>query len=595
MRSARLTLWLTGAVAVAAAALAAFVTMGPQRADSAPSTPSPAAAATPGSATAPRGAAAPSDCPTKSVATDPRRSRGARLDFAWPTLLEARPGFEVESSCLRLVGLEGYSRIHARRGSLVSVNDGPFVPGPVRIAEGDRVRLRVHAPREADGQVVENLVFDGEHLLGTVTVRSRNADRPPRVFRVGEAREYRQLHQVAPQLVAGDRVEVDSGTYEPVEFRRAGTLAEPITVIGVGPTRPVIAGGKRALQINGAHRMVLQNLEIQGSSDICVRSMAHGVVLRDVYIHDCKRHGLLGADLDSGDLTLDGVEIARAGDLPPGENSKHAAYVATDRDRFPGATLRVVHSYFHDFKGSAIKSRAARSEIYYNWIESPDDERTYYAIELYGFEHYLTDAPLDSDVVGNVIVLHGRYGLRLGGDGAGTSAGHVRLANNTVLLGQKLDGQPVIRLYQQLDSLYLLNNAFIALSGRAVAPRLVRDDLYQDNGWVSGRMKIAGLRNYFHPDLRLDDAYAGQLAASVRDRAVTLADLSASRPDASVPTLSVLQGTGRALTSSLAGYDIVDPLLRLDWMAPSSAPTSGARLPRRARLDGHSSINIGAL
>lgn len=532
-------------------------------------------------------------CPTKSVAIDPHRRDGYRSSFAWPTVLEARRGAAVESACLRIVGLDGLSTIQTRRGSQISVNGGRFVSGPVAIREGDAVRLRSMAPQVADAETTEQLLFDGERQLASFTVRARNDDRAPRLFSVGPGLPWRELGEVAPLLRAGDVVELHPGVYRPVEFTRAGSVGAPITLRGVGPGRPVVEGGERTLQLNGAHHMVVEGLEVRGGSQMCVRTMAHRVLLRDLYVHGCARHGVLGADFGSGDLTLDQVEIARCGGQPAGEHTKHAAYVATDRDQFPDAVFRVVRSYIHDFRGSAVKSRSARTELHYNWIEAPADPQSLYVVELYGFEEYLTDAPLHSDVVGNVFVLRGRFGFRFGGDGTGTSRGRVRLANNTVFVGSGLDGAFLIRLFQQLDAVYLLNNAFVRLGPGPSAVQLFRDDLSASGGWVSGRMKIAGDRNYLFTGIRMSDAVARGLQGTLSDEAVTVRSTAAGSPDAGVPAFSVLHRSGRPLSTVAPGFELPAPLLDLQWRAPERAPASGRRLVPSGRI-GERDMNIGA-
>jgi hypothetical protein len=189
--------------------------------------------------------------------------------------------------------------------------------------------------------------------------------------------------------------------------------------------------------------------------------MANDITITQSYIHHCDRHGILGTDEGSGTLLLDRIEVSHAGGQPAGENLKHPVYVATDRDRYPNSKLKVMHSYIHDFEGNGIKSRSARNEIYYNWIEVPDLTLAYYSIELPGFEAYQSVPGIDSDVVGNVLIHHGATGVRAGGDDTGVLRGRLRMVNNTLLFGEAFsDYTPAIRHYGVLDPIYLANNIF---------------------------------------------------------------------------------------------------------------------------------------
>src|SRR5690606_26926284 len=108
----------------------------------------------------------------------------------------------------------------------------------------------------------------------------------------------------------------------------------------------------------------------------------------DVFVHDCDRHGILGADAGSGTVVFDRVEVTRSGAELKGESLKHGLYVATDYHGYPGSKLKIIQSYFHDNGGNAIKSRAERAEVYFNWVESRDAPGAYYTLEIIGFQEY---------------------------------------------------------------------------------------------------------------------------------------------------------------------------------------------------------------
>ena len=55
--------------------------------------------------------------------------------------------------------------------------------------------------------------------------------------------------------------------------------------------------------------------------------------------------------------------------------------MATDEVTYPGSVFRMQHNYVHDANGgNAVKSRAQRNEIYFNWIEGA----LYHELELIG-------------------------------------------------------------------------------------------------------------------------------------------------------------------------------------------------------------------
>ncbi len=93
------------------------------------------------------------------------------------------------------------------------------------------------------------------------------------------------------------------------------------------------------------------------------------------------------------------------------------------------------YCYIHDANGgNAVKSRAERNEIYYNWIEGA----LYHELELIGPDPAggVSEgaAREDSDVVGNVLRKRNDFAVvRFGGDGTGQSNGRYRFVNNTVI------------------------------------------------------------------------------------------------------------------------------------------------------------------
>lgn len=542
------------------------------------------------------GTTSTAQCVTRDISAAANGDPEGRPQFAFPTILGADPGVDVVSACIQVVGVGALGSVSLANGD-ISVNDGAFRQGAASIASGDRVRLRLRAATAYDNEVSTSVSFGGVELA-SFSVRTRNDDRAPTTFRVGPSRTYSSLSAVAPLLRAGDLVEVDGGiTYSPVEFTRSGSPDKPITIRGIAVSgrRPVVSGGTNTVHFSESHHMVFENFEVQGGSQICVRSMANGVVVRNVFVHDCARHGILGTDLYSGTLVLDRVEVARAGGQPSGENTKHPVYVATDRDRFPGSVLRVQFSYIHDFGGGGVKSRSERNEIYYNWIDVKDEPNTLYTLELYGYEEYATISPIHSDVVGNVLVHRGARGVRLGGDGTGASRGRVRFFQNTFVLSSKFANRasPLVRLFQSIDSVQMINNLVVFAGSSQTPVWLFRDDIPASD-WVTGQPRTAGANNWLPSGTAVSvgspAAWTGTLAGASNPGLTSIGSMNELdlRPDSG----SALRGSGSSSTS-IAGFDVPSPLTVLSARAPFSAPASGQDLSAAAREAG-TGVNVGA-
>jgi hypothetical protein len=305
-------------------------------------------------------------------------------------------------------------------------------------------------------------------------------------YSIGPSRELRDLQSVALKLQPGDVVLVDGDATYPGDLilRNDGAPGKKITIRGrrVAGKRPVLAGGRTTLEIRGDHYQI-EGFEITGGAARCVFHHADDVTIADTVIHDCPRHGLLGADDDTGSLTLQYVEVYRAG----AGDSAHPVYMATDERAHPGAVFRMEHCYLHDQNGgNNIKSRAERNELHYNWIEGAK----YHEIELIGPDGAAHHNREDSDVVANVIKkLRPGYVVRVGGDGSGESNGRYRFANNTIVIGPET--RAVFRLFNGLESIEMHNNAFFREGGGGVKI-LIEDDVR----WAEGRPLVAGTHNW---------------------------------------------------------------------------------------------------
>ncbi|MBK7578712.1 MAG: hypothetical protein IPI67_00785 [Myxococcales bacterium] len=307
-------------------------------------------------------------------------------------------------------------------------------------------------------------------------------------YKVGPTQQYKQLSAVAGLLAPGDLVEVDgNATYTGgVVFAKAGTAAKKITIRGlrVNGKRPVISGATNTIEAQGDH-YVFEGLELTAGSFRCFYHHADDIALRDSVIHDCPKHGLLGADSDSGTLLLEYVEVYKCG----GGTFDHQIYMATDETAHPKSVFRMQHCYVHDANGgNNVKSRAERNEIYYNWIQGA----VYHELELIGPDGQTESlAREDSDVVGNVLIKGATtFVARFGGDGTGQTFGRYRFVSNTVIT--QPGGSAVFRLFDGIESVEMHNNVFWATGAGTV--NLVR---MVEANWKSGSAVIAGSNNWY--------------------------------------------------------------------------------------------------
>jgi chitodextrinase len=391
-------------------------------------------------------------------------------------------------------------------------------------------------------------------------------------YLVGPTRTYANIGQVEALLEPGDLVLVDGDEVYAggVTFSGTGTPEAPITIRGVkiNGSRPVIEGGYNVVELNRSN-YVFEGFEIRGAEFRGLYHHADNIVIRDCVVHDCP-HGILGADTGSGDLTVEYCEIYGCGE----GTGRHQIYMATNENDYPGSVFRLQFCYIHDGTGGEnVKSRAERSEIYYNWLESP----YYHNLELIGPDPAggvaEGTAREDADVVGNVLIAR-RFGrnVRVGGDGTGQGLGRYRFVNNTFI---HLNDSPDSHIFPHfgVESVEMHNNLFYIVSGT------VLDDSEAD--WVYGR-RVGGANNWVHSGARYPDEWTSTITGTNPGLTNLAAGLFRPAPG------SVLVDAGISSTVSPAGSPFLFPLALPGYHPPEGTfimPGNGETRPVSGAVD----------
>jgi hypothetical protein len=402
-------------------------------------------------------------------------------------------------------------------------------------------------------------------------------------YMVGSTRTYHNLNAVAGMLNPGDLVLVDGDQiYPSALLTNSGTQAQPITIRGVriNGNRPILSGGNNTIEVQ-SNWTIVESFELTGGSSRCFYHHADHVTLRDSLVRDCPAQGILGADTGSGSFTMEYNEVRHCGS----GTSQHAIYMATNEDDYPGSVFRMQYNWVHDQNGgNAVKSRAERNEIYYNWIENT----TYHLLELIGPDPSGgTDPNLkreDSDVVGNVLMRANDFSfVRIGGDGTGESAGRYRFLNNTFVSNSTANGSAVFRCFDALQSVEMHNNIFYSVpTGGGL--NIVRD---VEANWVSGR-KISGQNNW------VETGSTGLPTAAEWTATVTGTDpkfMNLAAKDLRPAPGSTLIDAGTMNGTPPTGFPFPNPL-PLPLYAPPAATVQTGDPPIARPADGK--IDIGA-
>ncbi|MBU2979207.1 hypothetical protein [Alteromonas sp. C1M14] len=428
-----------------------------------------------------------------------RSQRGTML----ATSLELPPGEAATSECIELAELEAPVSVSNRANAWFAVNGGEFEQGEVELTNGDRLVLGFVASSEYGVSQTQRLnmvptaqATNQDTFYIKWDVQTANTARAPIQWHVEPGTQYEQIEDIAEQLVAGDVVNViGDNVYEPFILEGiSGTRALPIRIVGksVNGKRPIFSGSHSrwpwTIGVRSSHSFHFENIEITGADTICFRHEADDITLKNVYLHDCIVHGILGTDALSGSLTITESEITSAGGKHEDRPWGHAIYVATDQFRFPHSVLTISHSFLHNNKGNTIKSRAERLALYYNWIEVNDLEQAKFAVELIG-PVVDTRHPIEQDVTGNLFWLDKDfYAIRAGSDGTGGSKGIVRFTNNTIIHASETDAYSFMRLDHEMTAVGLQNNLFVKKNPQATYT-LIRDNVTEER-WTYGEATI---------------------------------------------------------------------------------------------------------
>ncbi len=296
-----------------------------------------------------------------------------------------------------------------------------------------------------------------------VKAQSANAE----TYRVGVTQTIESLSAVADKLQPGDTVEIDPGIYrEALKLKANGTKDAPITIRGLGDTRPLFdahelnvsgRGGipRGIFQIEGAY-YIIEHLEFRnarnGNNAAGIRLLGStNAVIRDCKISYCDM-GIFGNDRETA--TIEACDV--------GFNStiEHNGYA--HNFYMSGNRVVVRNCYIHDcLYGQNFKTRAHYNELWYNWIVDSNQGEVG-PVDGRG----TTDRPHSNVLmVGNIIVSKpDRTGNRskfilFGSELGGKHDGTLYLFHNTLIAGS-----PRIRFVQLYDpnaSLVAHNNIFL--------------------------------------------------------------------------------------------------------------------------------------
>jgi MYXO-CTERM domain-containing protein len=415
-------------------------------------------------------------------------------------------------------------------------------------------------------------------------------------YAVGPSRTYKTLQDIQALVQPGDSVELDGDATYPagVWFHAAqsGTADQKITIRGlrVNGRRPVISGsGTGALagigMVLGGDHYVLESVELTGATGTCLLPKADDVTIRDVLIHDCAGNGVALSEANTGSVLLEYSEVHHCA----GTVFSFNVFAASDFATHPGAVFRMQHCYIHDaIQGNNVRSRAERSEIYYNWIEAPGPGAV--DLQLLGLPAGADPQPAheDADVVGNVVISGTYPGFAFylgGGFGEDGSNGRYRLVNNTIVLNAASPNSRLFRIIARVDSIEVDDNAFYLTNGSTSAALLDTSPDGSDTSPAGARI-VSGSNNWVSTGwVSVPSAWTGTITGT------DPGFLAASTLDVRLAVTSPLIDKGSLPTQGPAGHELPSPLPRPLYEPPLREALMPGTALNRAVFD---PIDIGA-
>jgi hypothetical protein len=294
--------------------------------------------------------------------------------------------------------------------------------------------------------------------------------------------------------VAGNTIRVHSGTYtmptqdNKLSLNNHGNVGQPITVIGVGASRPILTTSGQNIDrgffySNSADsNWVFENLEFQNIHDAVAGNAAASYILGDnVTFRNCKIH-----DCDQGFSSAAGAantlveycEIYNCNtSVDPGY--AHLMYMISD-------SLTVRGCYLHNANyGQCLKTRSITNLIEYNWLDTDGSE---------GFVAGVASGNGSNSLFrGNVFVKRsatgGQRGIFYVYDTSGSISGTVTMINNTFISATSSD----IYLIHNTGSsanVVLKNNIFAGPSDNLLSWNVPYSQLSGNNNAVKPGMTV---------------------------------------------------------------------------------------------------------
>ena len=195
---------------------------------------------------------------------------------------------------------------------------------------------------------------------------------------VGTGQQFSTLSAALAASHDGDAIAVQAGTY----YDDPATVTHSVTIEGVGGMAHLVSthdiSNDKAILIDDAANLTIQNMEFSGATvsdgnGAGIRYEAGNLQIINSYFHD-NQDGILGGRVAGGNVTITGSTFVHNG---AGDGQTHGAYLGEIN------SFTVTDSFFQDQNGgSAIKSRAATTEVANNKFIDTANGDTNYQVDL---------------------------------------------------------------------------------------------------------------------------------------------------------------------------------------------------------------------